>query len=78
MSTLPVFICKHPDACAAVSECIDRITQMSSACFAVCGKRLLIGSPLSPCCRNGKGDFIKYPIGRPFDPTFAFPEYAVP
>jgi hypothetical protein len=35
MKMLPVFICRQPEACAAVSECIDRITQRSSANLAV-------------------------------------------
>src|SRR5262245_11535744 len=76
--TLPVLSCRHPPACAAVSVCMDRITHRSSANFAVCGNRLEIGSPLSPCWVNGKGLFIKWPIGRLFDPTLVFPVYGLP
>ena len=60
---LPVFICRQPEACAAVSECIERSTHRSSAKRAVCGNKLLIGKPLWPCCENGNGDAIRWPIG---------------
>ena len=68
-----MFICRQPEACAAVSVCIDRITHRSSANRAVCGKRLLISRPLWPCLVNGKGDCISLPIGRPLDPTGVLP-----
>ena len=73
MSTLPVFIWRQPDACAAVSVCSDRITQRSSANFAVCGKSSLIGRPLWPCLANRNGDFISRPMGRPFEPMGVLP-----
>src|SRR4051812_25217916 len=78
MKMLPVFICRQPEACAAVSACIERTTQRSSANFAVCGKRLLISSPLCPCCVNGNGDCMRWPMGRPFEPTLASPAYGSP
>ena len=78
MKTLPLFICRQPLAWAAVSVCIERITHRSSANCAVQGKRLLISSPLCPCLRNSNGDCIKCPIGRPFEPTLASPEYGWP
>ena len=49
MKMLPVFICRQPEACAAVSACIDRITQRSSAYRAVCGKRFDTHVPVWPC-----------------------------
>ena len=40
MMTLPVFICRQPEACAAVSVWSERITQRSSACLAMFGKEV--------------------------------------
>src|SRR5215472_17606125 len=69
----PVFSCKQPEACAAVSVYIERITQRSSANFDVWGNRLLISRPLAPCLRNSNGDCMRWPIGRPLEPTTRSP-----
>src|SRR6266540_1867963 len=78
MKMLPVFIWRQPEAWAAVSVNIERRTHRSSANFAVCGNRLLISSPLRPCFANSKGDCIRWPTARLFEPTLQSPEYAVP
>src|SRR5260370_34870373 len=75
---LPVFICRQPEACAAVSVYIERITHRSSANLEVCGNRLLISSPLCPHLLNSNGDCIRYPTGRLFEPTVKSPLYDVP
>src|SRR5262245_33652182 len=75
---VPVLSCRHPQAWAAVSAYSDRITHRSSANFAVCGNRLLIGSPLLPWFLNSNGLRIKWPTGRLFDPTFVLPVYGLP
>ena len=76
MSTLPVFICRQPEAWAAVSVYSDRITHRSSANRAVCGKRLLISRPLWPCLRERERRLcIRWPIGRPLEPTGVSPVY---
>ena len=45
ITTLPVFICKHPLAWAAVSVYRLRITHRSSACFAVCDNQYPNAAP---------------------------------
>src|SRR3954447_9367643 len=78
ISGVPVLSCKQPPAWAAVSVYSDRMTHRSSANFAVCGNRLLIGSPLVPCFLKSNGLRIRCPIGRPFEPTFVLPAYGLP
>ena len=73
ITTLPVFIWRQPEACAAVSVYIERITHKSSPNRAVCGNRLLIGRPLLPCLAYGNGDLIKWPTGRLLEPTAVDP-----
>ncbi len=48
---------------------MPRSTHSSSANFAVCGNRLLISRPLWPCFLKGNGLCIRWPIGRPLEPT---------
>ena len=57
---------------------MERITHKSSAYFDVCGNRSLIISPLFPRGLNSNGDCIRYPTGRPFEPTVNGPLYACP
>src|SRR3954468_14612763 len=77
-SGVPVLSCRQPPAWAAVSVYSERITHRSSANLAVCGNRLLIGRPLLPCFVNSNGLRIRWPTGRPLDPTLVLPVYGLP
>src|SRR5918995_1617294 len=60
----PVFINKNDGSWLGTSACIDRITQMSSMCFAVCSKISLTSMPDLPYFLNLKGDGNAAPVLR--------------
>ena len=60
----PVFISRNDGSWFGTSACIDRITQMSSMCFAVCSKISLTSMPDLPYFLNLNGDGNAAPVCR--------------
>ena len=60
--SLPVCHSRTAPPCREFEQCIELITQRSSARSARCGNSELIQSPLSPCWRNSNGEPTRLPM----------------